>query len=291
MDWKKIPSLLALRAFEAAARRGSFTQAATDLNVTQAAIAQHVRALERELGETLVVKEGRGIAITPNGRTLADGLFEGFQKIEDSVDTLLSHTEARPLSITTTPGFAAHWLMPRIGSFWAQYPEINVSITPSLGNSDLRKDGFDLGIRYGTGTWPGLHSELLTDGQFWVVGAPELLAGRQDACLADTVGLTWFFEEFMLERRGLVEAEGVNLEEATVKLLSTNAMVISAIRAGMGIGIQAKSLVEDDVAKGDLVKICQIHHPKFGYYVVSIPESSKTATRKFTAWLKEQARA
>ncbi len=290
MNWKDIPSLLALRAFESAARHRSFTMAATELNVTQAAIAQHVRVLERQFGEVLVVRAGRGIDITPAGRDLADKLFQGFDTIAEAVADLARTTEERPLSIATTPGFATHWLMPRMGDFWAKHPEINVSITPGLDAVDLRKDGFDIAIRYGTGDWPGLQSELLSDGQFWVVGQPALLQGRQDSCLSDTVGLPWLFDQAMHEQRALVESEGIDFQAADVRFLATNTLVISAAKAGMGIAIQSKSLVQDEVARGELVKICQLHHPKFGYYLVSIPEHDRPAIRKFKTWLRRQAK-
>ncbi|WP_281954204.1 LysR family transcriptional regulator [Pseudophaeobacter arcticus] len=290
MDWKKIPSLPALRAFEAAARHRSFTRAASELNVTQAAIAQHVRALERQLGEVLVIRDGRGIDITSTGRDLAEQLFDGFNIIAQAIDDLLRHTEERPLAIATTPGFATNWLMPRMGGFWAKHPEINVSITPGLDTVDLRKDRFDLAIRYGTGDWPGLNCELLTDGQFWVVGQPELLKARADTCLSDIVELPWLFDEAMLERRSLVESEGIDFETVNVKLLATNTLVISAVKAGMGIAIQSKSLVEDDVARGELRKICQLHQPEYGYYLASIPERDRPAIRKFRAWLRSQVK-
>ncbi len=290
MDWKKIPSLLALRAFEAAARHRSFTIAATELNVTQAAIAQHVRALERQLGEVLVIRDGRGIDITPAGRELAEKLFNGFTLIAEAIDDLTHQTEKRPLTIATTPGFATHWLIPRMGEFWTKHPEIQVSITPGLDTVDLRKDGFDLAIRYGTGNWPGLDSELLTDGQFWVVGQPELLAGREDTCLSDTLELPWLFDKAMLERRALVESEGIDLDTVNVKLLATNTLVISAAKAGLGIAIQSKALVENDVARGELLKICQLNHAEYGYYLASIPERDRPAIRKFKTWLRNQVK-
>ncbi|MEL7114597.1 MAG: LysR substrate-binding domain-containing protein, partial [Pseudomonadota bacterium] len=242
MDWKKIPSLQALRAFEAAARTRSFTAAAAELNVTQAAVSQHVRALERQLGEVLVVRDGRGIDVSPTGRALADELFKGFSTIETAVATLLQKAQERPLAIATTPGFAAHWLMPRMGGFWATHPEINVSITPGPDTVDLRKDGFDLAIRYGRGGWPGVESELLTDGQFWVVGHPSLLDGRRDSCLANVADLPWLFDDAMHERRALVEREGIDLEQVDLKFLATNTLVVSAVKAGLGVAIQSKSL-------------------------------------------------
>lgn len=189
MDWRNIPSLSALRAFEAAARLRSFTKAADELNVTHAAIAQHVRALEAEFAEPLIQRQGRGVAATLHGQRLADQLTEGFMVISDGVADLRNVSENRPLNLTVTPAFASNWLMPRIGDFWNAHPEIQLNINPHMRLVDLRAEGFDIAIRYGEGVWPGLDAKLLTDGDFWVVATPGLLAGRTAECLADVVDL------------------------------------------------------------------------------------------------------
>lgn len=285
MNWSKIPSLLALRAFEAAARHRSFTKAAAELNVTQAAVAQHVRALERELGEVLTARDGRGIEITATGHRLAKALFDGFSTIEDAIDTIAAQTEARPLALSTTPAFATNWLMPRIGAFWAKHPEINVAITPNLETVDLRKDAYDLAIRYGRGSWPGVESELLTDGQFWVVGHPKLLEGRVATCLSDAVDLPWVLDDAMHERQALAESEGVDFNKLDTKVMRPNTLVLSAVKVGLGLTIQSKSLVEDDVRRGELQKICQLHHPEYGYYLLSICLRILPTSTSATAWL------
>lgn len=289
MNWSKIPSLLALRAFEAAARHRSFTKAAAELNVTQAAVAQHVRTLERELGEVLTARDGRGIEITATGRQLANALFDGFSTIEDAIDAIMAQTEARPLALSTTPGFATNWLMPRMGGFWAKHPEINVSITPNLEAVDLRKDRYDLAIRYGRGSWLGVESELLTDGQFWVVGPPTLLEGRRDTCLSDAADLPWVLDDAMHERQALAENEGVDFDTLDIKVMRPNTLVISAVKAGLGLTIQSKSLVEDDVKRGELQKICQLHHPEYGYHLISIPERERPAIKAFRSWIRTQS--
>jgi len=178
MDWRNIPSLSALRAFEAAARCQSFSQAARELNVTHAAIAQHVRALEAEFSESLIRRQGRGIATTPAGQALAEQLRAGFSVIAEGIQELRDQSPDRPLNIAVTPAFATNWLMPRIGEFWALHPDIALNINPSTKLVDLKGDGFDLAIRFGKGAWPGTSPEILTEGSFLVVAHPKLIGDR-----------------------------------------------------------------------------------------------------------------
>ena len=210
MDFWKLPSLSALRAFEAAARHQSYSKAAQELNVTHAAISQHVRKLEAEFAQTLVVREGRGIALTSMGQSLADSLQSGFAIVAEGVDRLRADTENRALNVSVTPAFAANWLMPRLGDFWSRHPKINININPSVAPVDLRKDGFDLAIRYGEGHWQGVEAELLTDGQFWIVAHPDLIKDRTIRCVEDVADLPWFLESHLLERRVLVDGAGVD---------------------------------------------------------------------------------
>ena len=289
MEWSKIPSLSALRALEAAVRCQSFSNAARELNVTHAAIAHHVRSLEAEFAESLVVRQGRGVVATPAGKQLADSLQAGFSIIADGVETLRSQTEGRPLNIAVTPAFAANWLMPRIGEFWAAHPEISVNISPSVALVDLRRDGFDMAIRYGNGQWPNLEVELLTDGDFWVVSHPDLVRGRVVSCLPDVADLPWVMERHMVERRSIVERAGVEFDKVQLTLLNTNGLVLSAAAAGLGITVQPKSLVERQTKAGELVKICELNQENFGYYIVTQPDREPVGLRAFRKWLRSYA--
>ncbi len=289
MDWTRIPSLAALRAFEAAARCQSFSKAARELNVTHAAISHHVRSLEAEFSESLIVRQGRGVAVTPTGLQLAESLQSGFSIIASGVEKLRSQSEDRPLNISVTPAFATNWLMPRIGEFWAKHPEISLNINPSIGLVDIRKDGFDLAVRYGDGRWPNVKSELLTDGDFWVVSHPDLVKGRTVNCLPDVVGLPWLMENNMMERKAIVEREGIDFQQIKLTLLNTNGLVLSAVTAGLGISLQPKSLVEREVEAGDLIKICELNQENLGYYMVVLPDRQPKGLRAFLSWLRAKA--
>ena len=129
MNWRNIPSLAALRAFEVAARTGSYSAAAQELNVTHAAVAQHVRTVEAHLDKALMIRNGRGMAPTEIGAALAATLSAGFGQIIEGVKQATDDIEARPLAVSVTPSFAENWLMPRLTRFWAAHPGFSLSVT------------------------------------------------------------------------------------------------------------------------------------------------------------------
>ncbi len=290
MDWSRIPSLSSLRAFEAAARLQSLSRAARELNVTHAAIAQHVRQLEADLSEPLLFRSGRGVAPTETGRQLAQQLHEGFGTISDGVEAVRRAKEDRPLNISVTPSFASNWLMPRIGSFWSAHPEIILNINPSIALVDLRQDRFDMAIRFGDGNWPGTEAHLLTHGEFWVVASPSLLAGRTVDSLSAAGTLPWVMEPHMLEWRRVVEDAGLDLNTVEMTVLETNELVLSATHADLGVSVHPKSLVERDVAAGTLTQICRLPRAELGYYLVTLPRVLSAKEQAFKKWLTATAR-
>ncbi|MCH2068900.1 LysR family transcriptional regulator [Shimia sp.] len=291
MDWSSLPSLAALRAFEAAARHQNLSAAARELNVTHAAIAQHVRSLEADLSTPLLFRSGRGVALTEEGRHLAQHLSDGFEVIAEGVSALQRSKEDRPLSVSVTPSFAANWLMPRIGGFWQAHPEISLSINPSVSLIDLRRDGFDMAIRFGNGQWPGVACELLTSGEFWVVASPKLLSTSKTITLAEAGNYPWLMDLHMLEWRQVVEDAGLDLNSVDMTSLETNELVLSATVAGLGVSVHPKSLVEREVAFGTLKQICSLPRTDLGYHLVTLPRPLSAKERAFRKWLMAEAKA
>ncbi|WP_133488222.1 LysR family transcriptional regulator [Aliiroseovarius marinus] len=288
MDWRSLPSLATLRAFEAAARHQKLSQAARELNVTHAAISQHVRKLEEELGEPLLLRQGRGMAVTDAGRLLADALGSGFATIADGVAQIRQRGQERAVQISVTPAFASHWLMPRIGSYWAEHPEIKININPSADLVDLRRDGVDLAVRYGDGNWPNVDTELLTDGEFVVVAHPDLVQGRQVTCLSDLVDLPWVMEDHMMERRRIVEEEGIDLNDVKLTTMQTSDLVSSAVAAGLGVSVQPRSLVDAQIDAGAVVSLYRISQSELGYYILTRPGAVTQNTATFRDWLRRK---
>ncbi|KJZ19438.1 LysR family transcriptional regulator [Loktanella sp. S4079] len=281
MDWKDIPSLAALRAFECAARSGSFTGAARELNVTHAAIAQHVRAIETELGTSLLVREGRGLALTETGQRLAQSLSDGFGQIAAGVQAARADIELRPLSVTVTHNFAENWLMRRISAFWAEHPQIALSIVPSNRLIDLRRDSFDIGVRYGDGNWPGLEATPLVAADYTVVAAPGVVRADQ----ISKADVPWYFEENHAEAQRWAMATGMIAHDRNIHSVATLGMALSAVRSGSGVTVTSSALVADDIKAGRLMALRQTHPEKMGYYIIHYPGVMSERAKTFKSWL------
>lgn len=290
MDWKTIPSLASLRAFDMLAREGSFSAAARELNVTHAAVAQHVRSLETFFNESLAIRDGQGMRLTDTGRELAESLSEGFEQIADGVQRILDRHAARPVNVGLTPSFAEAWLMPRIGAFWAAHPEIQVRLVPSVTPANLRHDGLDIAIRFGRGDWSGVDVEPLAISRFVVVASPDYTKAKTLQDLDKLSAFDWFFSTASTEQRVWGQAIGVNFERVGATELPNNGMVMSAVRAGLGLSIQARTLVEHDLASGQLVALHEGDPDRLGYYMVTRPGLISDGAKTFIAWLKKTAK-
>lgn len=285
MNWRDIPSLAALRAFEAVARTGAISKAAADLNVTHAAIAQHVRALENELQHQLTQRVGRGIVLTPEGRALADALSDGFGQIQAGIQALRTTTDDRPLTISATPSFAENWLIPRLGRFWRDHPGIMVSICPDINVVDLNRDAIDLAIRYGNGTWPAVESTFLVPADYILVAAPSLVEGRAPKGIEDLQDLPWFFNSFHKEAKEWAINNGLDLRCCQVNELETLSMVLSAVRSGVGVSVISEALIGDDLDTGRLTKIINLPPDGMGYHIVTRKGVLSPKLVTFKCWL------
>lgn len=294
MDWRDIPSLSALRAFEAAARHGSYSEASRELNVTHAAVAQHVRALETHFGQTLLRRSGRGMVPTEAGARLAADLSAGFGEIAAGVRALMQGRADRPVSLTTTPSFAETWLMPRLAKFWAAHPEVPLSISTEARVADLRRDGFDLAIRYGRGDWPGCEVEPLTDANIVAVAAPSLAAMLPDpapppeaeGALLRLSHLRWLFDPQDAEFFVWLRAGGLDPEALDSSRFDSNPVVLAACRAGAGVSVQPRAVVEGDLAEGRLVVLAEQSDSPLAYHLLTLPGPLPGRVATFVKWLR-----
>ena len=174
----RLPSLNAMRAFEAAARHLSFSRAADELHVTKAAVSHQVKALEEELGLPLFRRLNRALMLTDAGQTLYPAVSEALGIMGTAVARLKRQDEAGGLTVTMLDSFAAIWLVPRLGRFRTLHPEIDVRISTSDDSVDFAQSDVDLAIRYGAGRWPGVHAERIMTEEIFPVCAPALLRTR-----------------------------------------------------------------------------------------------------------------
>ena len=287
MDWRKVPSLPALRAFETAARLSSYSAAARELNVTHAAIAQHVRTLETHFGMPLMQRQGQQMRPTGAGTQLATALSEGFGIIASAATDLLATEDDRPLRIASTASFAENWLMPRIGSFWSTYPEIGLEIVPSSALVDLRRDGVDVALRYGRGDWPGLDAEMLVSAAHTIVAAPHLFS-EPITDMRQLKDMHFLLVGIRQEENVWLTENGLPHEDLHITYFDTGALVLQAVRAGHGVSVHPKPVIARDVEMGQLTALFQEQESDLAYYIVTRPGHVSARVRTFVRWLKAQ---
>lgn len=282
-DWRHLPSLSSLRAFEAAARLGGFSAAARALNVTHAAVGQAVRGLEAELGTALLRREGRGLVLTEEGARLAAALREGFGTIATGVEALRGAERRRGLRVTATPAFAQTALLPRLADFWRRHPEIAVSISPGFALVDLVRDGFDVAIRSGSGSWPGLVAEPVVAGRFLPVATPALLARDPDLAR-----LPWILDPRDPSEALWLRSAGLDPEAITVHAIDSPMLAVSAAVAGYGLAFVSDVVVAEHLVAGRLVEVPFPPLPRFTYWAVTPPGPRRAAAAAFVDWIRGQ---
>jgi DNA-binding transcriptional LysR family regulator len=159
---RRLPPLNALKAFEAAARPESFTRAAEELFVTQGAVSHQVKALEEELGVKLFNRERQRLVITEAGREYLTTLRDAFDRIALGTERLLQRQSSGALTVSTSPDFAAKWLVNRLGRFAEEHPSIDLRVSATLHHVDFAREDVDLAVRHGDGNWPGLDMARLS---------------------------------------------------------------------------------------------------------------------------------
>lgn len=288
MDWQTLPPLNSLRAFAAVAEHRGFSQAGRALNVSHAAVSQQVRALERRLGAGLVLREGRGLALTPAGKRLARTLDTAFGEIARAIDALTGADAERPLQITCTPSFAASWLMPRIADFRQRHPEVELMINPTPAMIDPAPGGVDVALRYGSGDWPGLAVEPLFPTDIAVVASREMVGDRRIDDVSALLDFPWLQEAGTNEISTWLTRNGVTLGRRVSITHLPGHLALEATRRGEGISAAASAFIAEDVAAGRLVVLFQDIQPGAGYHIVTRPGVMRAPLKAFVAWLRRQ---
>ena len=291
---RRLPSLNALKAFEAAARHESFTRAAQELCVTQGAISQQVKSLEDELGLRLFRRERQRLVLTAAGSAYLEVVREAFDRLRAGTERLLDRQRAHTLTITTSPNFAAKWLVHRLGRFAAAHPEIDLRVSATLQHVDLARDDFDLAIRHGDGRWPGMHVTRLCTEQLFPVCSPQLAQGSRPIRVpADIKHHTLLHVNDSTDWKQWLAAaavEGVDHERGIV--LSQASMAIDAAVGGQGIALARTALASWDLSAGRLLRpFAHALEAPYAFWIVcakAAAESRKVST--FTSWLLAEAR-
>jgi LysR family glycine cleavage system transcriptional activator len=253
---QRLPPLNALKAFEAAARHGSFTRAAAELFVTQGAVSHQVKALETELGIKLFNRERQRLVITEAGREYHAVVRDALDRITLGTDRLLQRQNTGVLTVSTSPDFAAKWLVHRLGNFAEAHPEIDLRVSATLHHVDFAREEVDLAVRHGDGNWPGLEAVRLSSEQLFAVCSPKLLTGRRRLSKpSDILKYPLIHMDSRADWAKWLQAAG--LEDADVihgPVLNRASMVIDAAINGQGIALARTTLSAWDLISGRLVR-------------------------------------
>lgn len=289
-----MPSLIAIHAFEAAARLGSFAAAARELGTTAASVSYHVRRLEQQTGAVLFDRGAHRVALTEAGRLAADEATRAFAGLRGAFARAAELDEGR-LTLTTLPTLGATWLTPKLGRFRALHPQIRLELDLSVAAQDLAGGGFDAAIRNGHGRWPGLRAEHLIPAVFLPLCTPDLLAaaaGLADPARRLDVPLLGRRDWWELWYRGLGASQAPAAERFGTTL-STEQMDVTAALAGQGIAIASPILFRSEIEAGRLVPAHEAVATDGRSFWLTWPTArdGSAKIRAFRAWLCAEAAA
>ena len=290
---RRLPPLNALKAFEAAARHESFTRAAEELCVTQGAVSHQVKALEAELGIKLFNRERQRLIITEAGREYLTVLRDSFDRIAVGTERLIQRQSSGVLTVSTSPDFAAKWLVNRLGRFAEAHPGIDLRISATLHHVDFAREDVDLAVRHGDGSWPGLDVARLSTEQLFAVCSPKLLRGRQRITKpSDVLKFPLLHLDDRKDWAKWLEAAGVaGAELSHGPVLNRASMVIDAAVDGQGIALARTTLAAWDLINGRLIRpLAETLRLSKTYWIIC-PKATSTLPKitTFRDWLLAEA--
>jgi len=292
---RNLPPLNGLRAFEAAARHLSFTRAADELYVTQAAISHQVKGLESHLGFDLFRRVNRGLILTEDGQTLFPAIRDGLDIIAAALRTIDDSEKSGTLTVTTLDSIASAWLVPRLGGFRRLHPEIDVRLSVNDRLTDFTRDSdVDMAIRYGSGHWRGVRAEHVMDEEIFPVASPELIEqGPGLRSPADLLNYPLLHDTLPEDWAMWFEAAGVEAPSLkTGYRLEHSHLIAQAAMAGEGVALGRSALVADALATGRLVRLFDISLPAMYAYYVCAPEAvwDRPKVQAFREWILSEVK-
>lgn len=291
-DFRKLPNLAALRAFEAAARHESFSRAAEEIHVTPGAISHQIRALEEELGSPLFTRNGKRITITDSGQRFATAIRKSLGDIAAAAEAVQQQGRQQRLVVSSPPSFASRWLAPRLWKFVDRHPGIEVVLQSSSHLNDLARDGIDVGLRFGLGVYPGLKAEKILDEFYYPVASPHYREGRLPSSPQQLRDCT------LLRMDGLQESwlpwfalAGLDLPDPAGGLVTEDSsLTLRAAADGAGVALTRHAIASQEIAAGELQRLFDIAlKSERAYYFVTVPETvAKPQIQYFRDWLVQE---
>ena len=288
----KLPSLNGLRVFEAVGRHLSFTKAADELNVTQAAASHQIRKLEVQIGVELFIRHARTIQLTSEGRNLLPVMTKSLDVIADKLLQISADDGFAMLKVRLGPSISAKWLSPRLNNFWHHNPDINLSLFHSNENVDFSHEDIDMAISYGDGKWANVECFHLLSLDFFPVCSPALISGfshklsekdlRKLALLHDANYQSW--------SSWVKSANFSNTDPHRGTIIDDTNVLVQAAIDGQGVAMGSSLLVDEHLKSGRLVRLFDhVLKPDEGYYILFPKEHmQRDNVRIFKNWLLSQ---
>jgi len=297
---RRLPPLNALRAFEAAARHLNFSRAADELSVTPGAVSQQIQNLEDYVGVALFKRTPKGLLLTDPAQIALPALREAFDRLAEAASMLTAAVDGRRLTVTVPPSFASKWLLPRLGDFETQHPDVDVWVSADNEINDFASGEVDLAIRYGSGRYAGLETIRLMHETVLPVASPALLETQPLEAPADLANQVLLHDgspdadpscpdwTMWLAARGVKGVDG-----SRGPRFNQSSLVIEAAVGGRGVALAKRTLAQADLDAGRLVVPLQIATAvDFAYYLVHPKTKGRLPQVKaFIAWIGQQAAA
>jgi len=282
--------LTALRSFESAGRLGSFTAAAEELFVSQAAISRQIRDLEFQLGRPLFERVHRGVLLTEDGAKLLAVLTSSFDDIDAALSDIGHAEQAGHVTISSEPTFAALWLVPNLQAFRTRHPHVDVTIESDPRPVEFRASDAEIAIRFSEAatSWPRTEAMPLTQTMMIPVAAPSLIDGEKPIRLpADLIGQTLLHDENRDIWSHWFHLAGLEApENDRGPVFADGALVLQAVLRGHGVGLLDHIFAGEEIAAGRVMPLFDVEFPCGAYFVVARDFSRLSQGAKcFVDWI------
>ena len=293
-NFRRVPPLTELAAFEAIARYGSFTKASKELFLTPGAVSQRLRQLEERLDTQLVVRTRTSVQLTSEGARYVEVVRDALSKLGTASESLSAAAKTKRLRLGVMPAFASNWLINRLRGFHQQYPDIDVEIHAAIAMAKVEAGEVDIGIRWGRGSWPGLERIKLFPDELMAVCSKRYVKGlaalRSPADLKKAVLL----RNAMQSWKPWFEKAGLDWPEPERgPLFNDSTLALQAAVEGQGIALGRRMLVQQLISEGSLLQLFDVSASiEEAFYVVYLKTSlARPEVSAFVEWIKSVADA
>jgi len=286
---RRLPPLNSLKAFEAVARKLSFTLAANELNVTQAAVSHQVKSLEQYLQLNLFIREPRKLQLTKAGNKLLLELSPCFDQMEASILHLLPQQKRQSIKVRMGSAFASKWMSPRLPEFSQLHPDIELLFNYSQSVADFKQTDIDMCITFGSGNWPGVIAYPLLSLDFFPVCSPDFIRNhgpiKTPAQLHDLPLLHDI--NYYCWSRWLTQVGATEVSSNRGSILDDSNVLMQAAIDGQGIAMGSNALIYDHLASGQLIRLFdQAFHSEWAYYLLTAKNKNiSTSLAAFRDWV------